>query len=319
MADRLEQGLTGVTATAPPIEAPARPRRRLAHALLVAARPKQWAKNVLVFAAPGAAGVLGHRHELLVTLVAFAAFCLASSGTYYLNDAGDVEADRHHPRKRFRPVAAGEIPVRAAQVIGAGLIVASVALSFAASWQLAVVVAVYVAETTSYTLWLKHMVLWDVLAVASGFALRAIAGASASRIEISDWFFIVAIFGSLFIVACKRDAEVRALGEKAAKTRAILEQYTLNYLEYLRTVTSGVVLVAYCLWGFEKARLNTDLHIPWFQLSIIPFGIAVFRYALLADQGHGGEPEEVVFSDRVLQILGLLWAGLFAAGIYKVW
>ncbi len=293
--------------------------RSLPVALVVEARPKQWAKNVLVFAGPGAAGVLFHGHALSHTLVAFVVFCLAASGTYYLNDAGDVEADRHHPTKRFRPIAAGEIPLELARAIGVGLIAAGVGLSFIASWQLAMIVAIYVIQTTCYTLWLKHVVMWDIVAVASGFAFRAIAGALATHVVISNWFFIVTIFGSLFMVACKREAEVKMMGQGTKKTRAILEEYTEPYLDYLRTVTTSVVLVAYCLWGFEKANEHPELHVPWFQLSIIPFGLAILRYALLVDQGHGGEPEEVVFGDRVLQVLGVIWAGLFAAGTYRLW
>jgi decaprenyl-phosphate phosphoribosyltransferase len=309
-----------MTASAPADQPSGKPRpRSLPRALLVEARPKQWAKNVLVFAAPGAAGVLTHGTDLAKTCVAFAAFCLAASGTYYLNDAGDVEADRNHPRKRLRPVAAGDLGVRTAQTIGVVLLIAGVGISFLAAWQLALIVALYVIQTTCYTLWLKHLVMWDVVAVASGFALRAIAGASATGIEISNWFFIVAIFSSLFMVACKREAELKSMGDAKATTRLSLDAYTTSYLAYLRTVSSGVVLVAYCLWGFEKANLNTDLHVPWFQLSIIPFGLAILRYALLADQGHGGEPEEVVFEDRILQVLGALWACTFAAGLYKVW
>ena len=293
--------------------------RSLPVALVVEARPKQWAKNVLVFAGPGAAGVLFHGHALSHTLVAFVVFCLAASGTYYLNDAGDVEADRHHPTKRFRPIAAGEIPLELARAIGVGLIAAGVGLSFIASWQLAMIVAIYVIQTTCYTLWLKHVVMWDIVAVASGFAFRAIAGALATHVVISNWFFIVTIFGSLFMVACKREAEVKMMGQGTKKTRAILEEYTEPYLDYLRTVTTSVVLVAYCLWGFEKANEHPELHVPWFQLSIIPFGLAILRYALLVDQGHGGEPEEVVFGDRVLQVLGVIWAALFAAGTYRLW
>lgn len=294
-------------------------RRPLALALLVEARPKQWVKNVLVFAAPGAAGVLGHSNVWWQAFVAFAAFCLAASGTYYLNDAGDVEADRAHVTKRFRPIAAGEIPLRAAQVIGAGLIVAAIGLSFAAAWQLALTVGAYVALTTCYTMWWKHVVLFDVVAVAGGFVLRAIGGAAATGVVISNWFFIVTTFGSLFMVACKRSAEARTTGAEASKIRATLGEYSDNYLAYMRAVASGVMLVAYCLWAFEKANLNRDLHIPWFQLSIVPFAIAVLRYALLVDQGHGGEPEEVVFADRVLQVLGVAWIALFTFGIYKVW
>jgi decaprenyl-phosphate phosphoribosyltransferase len=308
-----------VRATASPPAGDVARRRPLALALLVEARPKQWAKNVLVFAAPGAAGVLTHRTEVLQTLVAFAAFCLAASGTYYLNDAGDVASDRAHPTKRHRPIAAGEIPVRLAQVIGGLLIAAGVALSFLAQWELAVVVAVYVVLTTLYTVWLKHVVVFDVVAVAAGFVLRAIGGASATHVEVSNWFFIIATFGSLFMVAGKRHAEARVMGPDSASTRTTLGEYSEPYLEYLRSVSTGVVLVAYCLWAFEKADAARLLHqqsVPWFQLSIVPFGIAFLRYALLVDQGHGGAPEDVVMSDRILQAVGVAWVALFAIGLH---
>ena len=297
-------------------DAPATPRP-LVVALVVAARPKQWAKNVLVFAAPGAASVLTQRTEFLQTLVAFAAFCLAASGTYYLNDAGDVEADRRHPTKRFRPIAAGEIPLSLARVVGAVLIASGVAVSFLAHWQLAVTVVGYVVLTTAYTVWLKHLVVFDVIAVAAGFVLRAIAGATATGVEISNWFFIVATFGSLFMVTGKRHAEVREVGN-GATTRATLSEYSESYLEFLRSVSTGVVLVAYCLWAFEKADLARVLHdqpVPWFQLSIVPFAIAILRYAYLVDRGQGGAPEEVVLSDRVLIGLGVVWLALFAIGL----
>lgn len=296
-----------------PEAAPARP---LPLALLVAARPKQWAKNVLVFAAPGAAGVLTRRTEFAETIVAFVVFCLAASGTYLLNDAGDVEADRLHPSKRFRPIAAGEVPVPVAQAVGAVLIALGVAGSFLAHWQLAVTVVAYVVLTTAYTVWLKHVVVFDVVTVAAGFVLRAIAGAAATDVDISNWFFIVATFGSLFMVAGKRSAEARVVGD--ATTRATLADYSASYLEFLRSVSTGVVLVAYCLWAFEKAdlaRLVQDQPVPWFQLSIIPFAIAILRYAFLVDRGDGGAPEDVVLSDTVMLGLGVVWVVLFAAGM----
>lgn len=299
-------------------DATPRPRRSLPVALFVEARPKQWAKNVLVFAAPGAAAVLNQRTEFLQAIVAFVAFCLAASGTYYLNDAGDVEADRLHPTKRFRPIAAGEIPVRLAQVLGGVFIASGVAISFLAHWQLAVTVVAYVVLTTSYTVWLKHVPVFDVVAVAAGFVLRAIAGAAATGVEISNWFFIVTTFGSLFMVAGKRHAEVRELGDERGRTRATLAEYSVSYLEYLRSVSTGVVLVAYCLWAFEKADLAQSAHaqtVPWFQLSIVPFAIAILRYAFLVDRGHGGAPEEVVLSDRVLLGLGMVWVIVFAIGL----
>jgi decaprenyl-phosphate phosphoribosyltransferase len=284
-------------------------------ALVVAARPKQWVKNVLVFAAPGAAAVLTHGPKLVEAIIAFVAFCLAASGTYYLNDARDVEADRQHPTKRNRPIAAGEVSVPLAQVIGAVLILAGIGVSFAAYWELAVVVGSYVIVTTLYTLWLKHEVLFDVVAVAAGFVLRAIGGAAATHVEVSNWFFIVATFGSLFMVSCKRHAEARTMGEDAHRTRAVLDEYSESYLSYLRAVCSGVVLVAYCLWAFEKAAVAAS-HVPLFQLSVVPFGLAILRYALLVDQGHGGAPEEVIFGDRMLQVIGVCWAVLFALGLY---
>lgn len=315
LTDVTDDALTGAP-TSPSTEP--RPRRSLLVAIVVEARPKQWAKNVLVFAAPGAASVLTQRTELLQTFVAFVAFCLAASGTYYLNDAGDVEADRRHPTKRFRPIAAGEIPVPLAQVLGGILIAGGVAISFLAHWQLAVAVVGYVVLTTTYTVWLKHVVIFDVVAVAAGFVLRAIGGAAATGVEISNWFFIVATFGSLFMVAGKRHAEVREVDGPRGSTRATLGEYSESYLEFLRSVSTGVVLVAYCLWAFEKAdvaRLTSTQPVPWFQLSIVPFALAILRYAFLVDRGQGGAPEEVVLSDRVLIGLGIVWIGLFAIGL----
>ena len=294
---------------------PTRPHRSLFKALLVEARPKQWAKNVLVFAAPGAAGILDNRAALIDASVAFVCFCLAAAGTYYLNDAADVEADRLHPTKRFRPIAAGEISIGLARVIGVLLITAGVALGFTVRWQLAVVVASYIAVTTCYTIWLKHIAVVDIVGVAAGFVLRAIAGASATDVPISNWFFIVASFGSLFMVVGKRRAEIRTMGADAAEVRSTLGDYSPEYLSYLQAVTSGVVLVGYCVWAFEKAAL-TDYRIPWFQLSILPFVLAILRYALLIDAGEGGAPEEVVFRDRPLQIMAAGWALLFALGVY---
>jgi decaprenyl-phosphate phosphoribosyltransferase len=294
---------------------PAPPSRSLFTALLVEARPKQWAKNVLVFAAPGAAGILNHRAALADSAVAFVCFCLAAAGTYYLNDAADAASDRLHPTKRFRPIAAGEIPVRLARVLGVAMIGAGVGLGFAVRWQLAIVVAAYVTVTTCYTIWLKHIAVVDIVGVAAGFVLRAIAGGSATDVPISNWFFIVASFGSLFMVTGKRRAEARTMGAGAAGVRSTLGDYSPEYLAYLQAVTTGVVLVGYCVWAFEKAAL-TDYRIPWFQLTILPFVLAILRYALLVDAGAGGAPEDVVFRDRPLQIMAVAWALLFALGVY---
>ncbi len=284
--------------------------------LVRAARPKQWAKNLLVFAAPGAAGLLDQSEVLAEAIVAFAAFCLAASGTYLLNDVADREADARHPTKCTRPIASGEVPPGVATVVGIVLIAGGIGLGFVADWHLSVTVAIYVAVTTAYSLWLKHVVILDVVAVASGFVLRAIGGATATGVPVSDWFFIVTSFGSLFIVTGKRQGEVGELADQdAGEVRATLDLYTDSYLAYLRTVSSGVMFVAYCVWAFETAATASG-SVPWFELSILPFVLAVLRYALLLDRGQGADPEELFFADRPLQIAGLAWAVVYATAVY---
>jgi decaprenyl-phosphate phosphoribosyltransferase len=243
------------------------------------------------------------------------AFSLAASGTYCLNDAADAEADRAHPTKRHRPVAAGSVSVGSARALGVALLACGLAVAgVAGGWRLALVVAAYLALTTSYTVWLKHVAVVDLAAVAAGFVLRAVAGAVATGVEVSNWFLIVASFGSLFMVAGKRSAELGEVGDVSSH-RPVLEEYSTAYLVYIRSLSSGIALLAYTLWAFERAELSGSAT-PWFELSIVPFGLAILRYALLVDRGEGGAPEEVVLRDRTLQVLGLVWAVVAAAGVY---
>lgn len=281
--------------------------------LLRLARPKQWVKNVLVFAAPGAAGVLDEGGALLDAVLAFACFCLAAAGTYFLNDVRDVHADRRHPTKRHRPVAAGVVPIGLATALGIALLVSAIALGLAVRWPLGATVAGYVTLTTAYSTWLKHVAVVDVVAVAAGFVLRAIGGAAATDVPISDWFFIVTSFGSLFMVSGKRGAEAAEVGTDAAIRRS-LTSYTPGFVAYLRSVSSAAVLVSYCLWAFEKAD-ESATDVPWYQLSIIPFVMGILRYALVLDQGRGAAPEEIVLADRTLQVIGALWIAVFAVGV----
>jgi decaprenyl-phosphate phosphoribosyltransferase len=287
-----------------------KPEHRLP-ALVRLARPKQWLKNVFVVAAPGAAGVLTQSRPAIRTGIAFVCFCIAASGTYFLNDAVDVNADRRHPIKRTRPVAAGEVGVSTAIGWGLVLCVAAIALSFTARWQLALVVGGYLVLTASYSLWLKHEPVLDLGAIACGFVLRAIAGGIAVGVSISPWFLIVAGSGSLFMVTGKRSAELRALG--AGDHRRSLAEYTEPFLGYVRAVSSSVAILAYCLWAFEKsAPVGTP---ALFQLSIIPFALGVLRYALLLAQGQGGAPEDLVLSDHVLLAIGAAWVLCFGIAV----
>jgi decaprenyl-phosphate phosphoribosyltransferase len=285
-------------------------------ALVRQARPRQWIKNVLVFAAPGAAGVLDDGSALWPTLIAFVAFCLVSSGTYYWNDLLDIEADRLHPTKRHRPLASGAVPVGVAQVVGSLLIVVGILLGFATGhWQTVAVLAIYAALTLSYSVHLKHVAVVDLIAIASGFVLRAMAGAAAADVPMSSWFVLCTTFGSLFIVTGKRYAELRELGEEAAATRATLEAYSLTYLRSVLSVSLGATIVAYCIWAFETAELSGS-DFPFYELSIVPMLIALLRYLLILEQGHGGAPEEVFAADRSLQAFGVIWLITFALGVY---
>jgi len=307
--------LDDLIAAVAPEPAPSGWRVSLPGGLLRAARPKQWVKNVLVFAAPGAAGTLTEADTLLKTVLAFFVFCLAAAGTYYLNDSLDYDADRRHPKKRHRPIAAGVVPLGLARVMAFVLLGSAVAAGIAvAGWPLALVVGCYVVLTMSYSFWLKHQPIVDIAAVAAGFVIRTIAGGVAADVPISQWFLIVASFGSLFMVSGKRYAEFAEMGEDRANTRVALSYYTAAFLRYVRSVTSSVAIAAYCLWAFEKADVaSTDV---WFQLSIVPFVLGILRYALLLEMGKGGAPEELVLGDRMLQLVGLAWVVLFAVGVY---
>jgi decaprenyl-phosphate phosphoribosyltransferase len=278
------------------------------------ARPRQWIKNGLVLAAPAAAGVLDQGHYLGRALIVLVSFCLAASGTYCLNDAADADADRTHPTKRFRPVAAGEVSVGQARTLGIVLLLLGVGLGLATgSWEASAITALYVTLTTAYTLWLKHVPVVDIAMVTAFFVIRAVAGVVGTDVPVSDWYLIVASFGALFIVAGKRTTELRL--EDAVGHRAALAGYTPGFLQFVRSVASGVALLAYCLWAFEKADL-TDTSIPWFQLSIVPFVLIILRYALILETEARRGPEEIVLEDRQLQVLGVLWAAVFACGVY---
>jgi decaprenyl-phosphate phosphoribosyltransferase len=295
---------------------PAIAHRSLLAAIVSTARPRQWSKNVLVLAAPGAAGVLGHARPLGQSLIAFALFCLAASGCYFINDAYDVEADRHHPIKCHRAIAAGDLSPVLAIAIGIVAMVVSVATAAVVSHpELSLVLGLYVGVTLAYSWWLKHQPIFDIAAVASGFVLRAIAGGVATHVPLSNWFLIVASSGALLMVTGKRYAEHVELGEGRGSHRVTLSAYSLPFLRYVRSVSSSIAMTAYFLWAFDKAHEAGQGGI-WLQISVVPFALGILRYALLLDSGHGGAPEEVILHDRTLQILGLTLAGLFAIGVY---
>jgi decaprenyl-phosphate phosphoribosyltransferase len=293
---------------------PAGPRTAssVARGLVRAGRPKQYLKNVLVFAAPAAGAGLGDGSVILKTVLTFVAFCLVSSATYILNDIGDVEADRAHPTKRHRPIASGVVSPTTALVAVFVLLAVGLGLAYAISWELGLLLTAYKALTIAYTFRLKHTAILDIVVVATGFAVRAISGGVAVDITLSKWFLAVTCFGSLFMVAGKRHGELINLGAGGA-TRRALQQYTVEYLRFVVTMTASVTILTYCLWAFDHPRTSD---VPWWGLSIVPFVMGIMRYALLVDQGKGGAPEELVIRDPGLRIIGIAWIALFLGSVY---
>lgn len=296
------------------------PPKNLVDAMIKGLRPKQWVKNVLVLAAPLSAGAekLFDVRTLIDVAIAFAAFCLAASAIYLINDALDVEADRAHPTKKFRPIASGVLPKNVAYVMAVLLIIAAVLVSYFASsgHGFAIVMVVYIALQLGYCFGWKHQPVIDIALVSSGFMLRAMAGGVAAGIYLSQWFLLVAAFGSLFMAAGKRYAEIILAQESGAKIRKSLEGYTVTYLRFVWTLAATSVVIAYSLWGFEMARQADGTAAVWYQVSMVPFTVAILRYAADVDRGAGGAPDELALSDRTLQILALVWLACIGVAVY---
>lgn len=277
-------------------------------AVLTTCRPTQWTKNLLVAAAPLAAGTLLHPHVLLRTLLTFVVMTLAAAATYCLNDVIDARADAAHPTKASRPVASRALPAPVA--LGVAAVLALLALVIASPWDLRWVVLAYLVLTAGYSLGLKRQAVVELGVVASGFLLRAVAGGPATGTPLSQWFLIVAAFGSLFMVAGKRLSELVALDGAHPASRPLLAVYTASYLRLVVGVSASVTIAAYCLWAFEVGAKH-DEGVSWAALSVAPLVIAMLRYALDVDRGRAQEPEQIVLRDHVLQGLGVLWLVAF--------
>ena len=292
-----------------------KPPANLITGVFKAMRPRQWVKNVLVLLAPVAAlggpVQLNYADVLPKVAVAFVVFSLGASSVYLINDARDVEADRAHPTKRFRPIAAGVVPEWLAYTLALLLGVASLAIGWWLTPNLAVVMAVYIAIQLAYCFGLKHQAVMDICIVSSGFLIRAIAGGAATNIHLTQWFLLMMAFGSLFMAAGKRYAELQLAERTGAKIRKALESYTGSYLRFVWTLSATAVVVCYGLWAFDKEHGEAR----WFVVSMVQFTIAILRYAVDVDGGLAGEPEDIVLRDRVFQLLALAWMVTFGAAV----
>ncbi len=301
-----ERALRAVAAPVP-LRPASRPSARV---LLRACRPRQWAKNLLVLAAPCAAGVIDRPLVAAQVAGAFVVLCLISSATYLVNDVRDREQDVLHPRKRLRPIAAGELEPAAALRIAGVLAVLGVVLGSVIALGLGALAVGYLALTASYSLWLRRVAVADVVVIAAGFVLRAFAGGIATDIYLSRYFVIVTACCAIFLVAAKRYAELREQNG-STPARASLRRYSLGHLRLTLAISASAAGVAYTGWAFTRPS-----HIVWYGLSIAPFVLWLARYAHLIGAGAGQAPEELILRDRTLLALSLAWGVLFVGGVY---
>lgn len=284
--------------------------------LVRAIRPQQWIKNVLVAAAPAAAGALLSSHMLTVVAAVAVAMCLAAGATYLVNDISDRERDRLHPTKCRRPIAAGELSVPAACLAATVMAIGSLAIGLGLGAGTAGAILTYLVLTVSYSRWLKHLPVAELGFVAAGFMLRVMAGAAATAVELSLPFLVVIGAGALFLAVGKRYSELIDLGPDAARHRPVLRSFTPRRLEGLLWASLSTAVGAYALWAMSVEMGGTGK--PWLLLSIAPTTLAAGRSAQQVFSGHGGDPTALVLHDRPLQMAAACAALLVFAGIYLV-
>lgn len=277
-------------------------------ALVKAMRPRQWAKNAVLFAALVFDRQLGLNNvePMLRTVAGFVIFCLLSGVVYLINDVVDVEADRKHPEKSKRPIASGKLPIPVALASAVVLVVVLLPVSYWLAPAFAVVALIYLVQNLVYSLWLKHVHLLDVLSIALGFVLRVGAGVTLIHVaRFSPWLYVVMTLASLYIGFGKRRAEIALLAGQANEHRKVLDGYTIPMLDQYIGILASTTIIAYSLYTFSAPNLP-DNHVMMLTIPFVIYGI--FRYlALLQRENCGGAPEEIFLSDRPLQADIVLW------------
>src|SRR5438132_13476381 len=284
-------------------------------AVLVSLRPRQWVKNLFVFAGL----VFGQRlftPAVWPALGAFAIFCGLSGAIYLVNDVADRDKDRLHPKKRERPVATGRLPVRVALGVAFALVAGGLVAAARVSTTLLLVAVAYVVLLTAYSAWLKHVVIVDVLTVASGFVLRAVAGALAVDVEISGWLLICTVLIALFLALGKRRHEYLTLDGDAARHRPILAEYSAALLDEMIAVVTASTVTAYALYTMSPETVaKFETHLLPVTLPFVLYGIFRYLYLLYRRQ-LGGNPSELFLNDGPLLVNTLLWILAVALIIY---
>ncbi len=277
-------------------------------------RPRQWPKNLLVFAAPLAGATLGRRDGLAYAIVAACAFGFASAAVYYVNDVADVERDRQHPTKRNRPIAAGELPVGHAILLSGVCVGIALAagIMIKAPW-LTAAVAGYLASSFAYSMVLKHIPVVEVLFVASGFLLRVLGGAAATHVKPSGWFLLVCSLGALGVAVAKRYAELVTLGPAAVRHRPVMRAYRPGALRMAQFGIGALMIVCYALWASGEHSGATK---AWHLLSAVPLIAALYRFAKLTGRKQIRPVEDMITRDGVMLVCEASWLALFVTGLY---
>lgn len=285
------------------------PPRPGARTWIGAVRVRQWPKNLLVLAAPLAGGALGEPGVPQRVAISFFVFCLLASGAYLINDVGDAEEDRRHPVKRHRPVASGALSKRSALAAGVACVLGGILVALTVSVSLFAVAAGYALLNALYTTWLRRVVIADIAAISVAFLLRAGAGGVAAGVRPAAWLIVAVCAAALFAAAGKRLADL--LNPAARRSRPVLARYSATLLRLVVNVTCVVTIAAYCLWALST-RQGSGL--AWRELTIVPFVLAMLRYWRLVGDGRGGAPEQILFGDRGMQLIGIVWLVLFGLG-----
>ena len=275
-------------------------------ALIKAMRPRQWVKNILIFAAVVFDRKIGYPSALLSTIAGVLLFSLVASAIYLINDISDVEADRNHPTKRNRAIASGKLPIPVARAAAILLLAVSLPLAYLLSPGFSLICLVYFILNLSYSLWLKHIVLIDVLVLASFYVIRVAAGVTIISVErFSPWLYFATTFLALFLGIGKRRTELLNGQLSSNHTRKVLSRYTLSYLDQLIMIVLTITIVTYCLYTFSAPNLPEN-HVTMLTIPFVIYG--VFRYLYLIQiEGRGEAPEEIVLTDRPFQINMILW------------
>jgi decaprenyl-phosphate phosphoribosyltransferase len=282
-------------------------------AVVQSTRPRQWPKNLLVFAAPLAADSFGRAFGFWYALAAAVAFVAASSAVYLVNDVVDVERDRGHPYKKFRPVAAGRLPVKHAVVFAICLVIFALGISLAIGEPLlALVVGTYLVVSFLYSAGLKHVPIVELGCVASGFVLRVLGGAAATHVPPSGWFLLVCSLGALMVAIAKRYTELTVLGTDSAAHRPAMRGYSAPVLRLTQRAVSAVMIVSYMLWAYSEPHARTQ---SWHLLSSIALAAALVRFDRLTARATSKPVEDLIARDPVMVACEFTWLVLFAIGL----